>query len=333
MRQIRGRQEQLKRAMGRMKGDTQRRRQPRRPRRPAPTRNLPVSGSATRPELRVRRRTDDKGIAVFRHFQVYRRVQQKWWPPAQIDRFEAVLLMLLQPSPTRAFAGRPVPKDTVELRMPPTGSLALRTVDIEGRPFIHPVHADLRMQGPQVSPWTRMLLRKDHDKSEVVFPFVGLGLQFVAQCRLDDRDFSWSVPVFAGPNNADERVTVDVVVAPSEGMLAGRLLDKDGKPLADLRPTFLITSSAGRLEGENLITGSDGRFHMTHDVRDHHRPPFRLEIRQTYVTPVAGIAFNLKGLPRGRVTDLGDLRLDAFAAIATGVVTDDRCPPIPGATV
>ena len=94
-------------------------------------------------------KTDRDGIAVIRHFQVYRRQQQKWWPKQHVDRFEAVLLMPLQQAETRPFAGRPVPEETIELRLPPTGSIALRTVDLEGRPFTHPVHADLRMQTGQ----------------------------------------------------------------------------------------------------------------------------------------------------------------------------------------
>ena len=44
--------------------------------------------------------------------------------------------MPLQQAQSRPFAGRPVPTDTIELRLPPTGSIALRTVDLDGRPYL-----------------------------------------------------------------------------------------------------------------------------------------------------------------------------------------------------
>ena len=336
IRGIRERQARIKGAMSRLKGrrgDSDDKRRGKKRQRPAPrgkAAKLPVT---TRFELRARRRTDSAGIAVFRHFQVYRRKHEKWWPPQHIDRFEAVLLMPLQRPESRAFAGRPVPRETLELRLPPTGSIALRTVDLEGRPFTSPVHTDLRMQGEATVPWARVQRRKEQNETAIVFPFIGLGLQFTARCRLDDDDFRWSIPPFAGPSNPGERVTIDVVVAPKEGMLFGRLVDGTGKPLAGLRPSFLINTSAGRLEGEDVTTDNAGRFHLPYQVRDQHRAPFRLEIRRNSVRPVAGLAMDLPALPAGRVTDLGELRLDAFGAIAHGVVVDDRGQPIKGATV
>jgi hypothetical protein len=287
----------------------------------------------TSPDVRACRRTDAAGLAVFEHFQAYRRYQEKWWPQEHIDQFEAVLLMPLPMTESRVFHGRPVPTETMELQLPATGSIALRTVDLDGRPYTHPVHMDLRLAVEEAMPWTRLRQRKEQNRDEIVFPFVGLGLQFTLSCRLDDDDFRWQMPLFAGPVNPGEQVSVDVVVAPKDGMLFGRLLSQEGQPLAGLRPSFLINTSIGRLEGEDVTTDDDGRFHLPYQVRNSHLPPYRLEIRNKGARPVAGLAMRLPGLPAGRITDLGDLQLDGFGAIAYGMVVDDRGEPVKGAAL
>ena len=55
----------------------------------------------TENEVQARRRTDERGYAVFRHFQFSRERQEKWWPEEHRDRFEAVLSMPLA-APVRA---------------------------------------------------------------------------------------------------------------------------------------------------------------------------------------------------------------------------------------
>ncbi len=330
-RRVRGELGRMKRAgAGKGKGKGKRPGQPRR----ALARAEPAKPKITaRTEVRARRRTDSSGLAVFRHFQIYRRQQAAWWPQQYVDQFQAVLLMPLQQPEAASFSGRPAPTETLELRLPPTGSIALRTVDLDGRPFTHPVRADLRLHDAESVPWARLSERKAQNQTEIVFPFVGLGLRFTARCRLDDSDFRWTLPPFSGPINAGERVTIDVVVAPKEGMLFGRLLDRDSKPLAGARPTFLINSGAGRLEGEEVVLDKDGRFHLPYQVRDKHRGPFRLEIRHDDVKPIAGLVMALPRIPAGRVPDLGDLHIEDFGRIAFGTVTDDVGQPLRGANV
>ncbi|MEO6595845.1 MAG: carboxypeptidase-like regulatory domain-containing protein [Planctomycetota bacterium] len=286
----------------------------------------------TRPELRAQRRTDQEGLAVFRHFQIDHHDAEKSWPTAQKCRFEAVLLMPLQQPESRAFGHLPMPAEILlELRLPPTGSLALRTVDRDGRPFMHPVHAELRLENDVAVPWSRLQAKKAQNEEALVFPFVGLGLRFTAHCGLDDEDFDWQAPVFGGPIAPDERLVVDLVIAPSEGMLCGRLLDAAGRALGDAKVTFLISGLAGRLEGEELQLDHGGRFHLPYQMRPQHQPPFRLQIRRPGAVPIAGLAMPLASLPREHVTDLGDRRLDGLSVVALGIVVDDRGQPIAGA--
>jgi hypothetical protein len=286
-----------------------------------------------RAETRARRRTDAEGYAVFRHFQVYREHGEDWWPLGTLDRFEAVLLMPLQRPEGRVFAGRPVPAETIELQLPPVGSLALRTVDRDGRPFRHPVTARLAAVGADVAPWSRVEVRKEQDRSAIVVPFVGLDLLLTAECRLDDEDFRWRSPELVGPTAPGERATVDLVVAPDAGMLYGRLLDARSQPHVGLRATFLIQCLSGRLEGEEITLDREGRFHLPYLARPEQMPPYRLEIRRDDVQPPLGLAMPLETLPMAFVTDLGDLRLDGLDRIAHGRVVDDRGHPIAGASV
>lgn len=330
MEDLQKREAKLNTAMRRAKGDYSTQPKGRRDEsrgeknRPQPTTHI---------ELRARRYTDADGVALFRHFQVYRHEHEEWWPEHLVDQFEAVLLMPLKQPESRAFAGHPLSAETLELRMPPTGSIALRTVDLDGRPFSHPVNGDLRMDEPAAAPWTRMQMRKEQNEPSILFPFAGLGLEFIAHCRLDDNDFTWDLPTFFGPSTPGERITIDMVVAPDAGMLFGRLLDTAGKPLAGTAPTFLISSHAGRLEGEEVTLDTAGRFHLPFYVREPHAAPFRLEIRRNDVTPIAGRAMTLQALPEGRVTDLGDLRIDTLGRIAHGSVVNDLGEPIAGATI
>ena len=53
-------------------------------------------------ELLVRRCTDERGLAVFRHFQLHRHRAEAWWPFGYADRFEARVI-----SPTPGLKAMP----------------------------------------------------------------------------------------------------------------------------------------------------------------------------------------------------------------------------------
>ncbi len=287
----------------------------------------------TRYEVKARRRTDERGYAVFRHFQLVRHDQEKWWPDEHRDRFEAVLVAPLAEPVKAPFTGRPLPEEPVQLVMPPTGSVALRTVDRDGRPFTHPVRGSLRIDVRGSPTWARVQLRKEQDETEIVFDHVGVGVQLIADCRLDDQDFRWRSPTFAGPQVPGERRTVDLVVAPDAAMLYGRVLDDAGEAMASRELTFLINSKRGRLEGEEVVLDREGRFHLPYAPRDASVAPFRFQIRDEAHLEVPGFACTLPLLAAEGVTDLGDLQLGQLDQVAFGRVVDDLGEPVAGAHV
>ena len=283
--------------------------------------------------MKARRRTGAAGLAVFKHFQLYRERSASWWPKSYINSFEAVLMVPLAKPVRAAFGGQPVPESVIELRMPQTGSVALRTVDRDGRPFTQPVRAELRVAGMKSSPWARTSMRKLQNEREIVFPYVGVGADLDAFCRLDDNDFRWEMSAFPGPVEAGEQVAVDLIVAPGAAMLYGRLLDQDGAALAGAKTTLLINSVRGRLEGEEVTMDDQGRFHLPYNLSERHQSPWRLQVRYQGRTPVPGLAMTLATLPKEGVVDLGDLQIEEVAQITYGRVVNDLGEALVGARV
>ena len=247
--------------------------------------------------------------------------------------FEAALLMPLTAPVAKQITVDPLPEGVIVLQKPPTAALALRTVDRDGRPFTHPVRGQLELVGDELSAWTRVMLRKEQNERTIEFPHVGLGLLFQAACRLDDEDFRWRTGELRGPVAAGERLEVDLVVAPDAGMLYAKLTGDGGAPLAGVRPSFLITSQGGRLEGEEVVTDADGCFHLPYQVREGQNGPYRFEVRLDDAVPTRGFAAPLARLPVATVTDLGELLLSDLSAFARGVVVDDAGAPVAGASV
>lgn len=287
----------------------------------------------TRMDLKARRRTDERGLAVFRHFQLYRERGESWWPKEHQNRFQAVVMVPLAEAVRESFHGKPVPEGIIEMKLPATGSIALRTVDRDGRPFTHPVHGTLRMVDGKNPGWMRVPIRKKQNEREIVFPFVGLGMLMQSTCRLDDEDFRWTSPSFDGPQRAGDHVTVDLVVAPSDAMLHGRVFDVAGTPLANAKTTFLINSIRGRLEGEEVLLDDEGRFHLPFQLRNGHQAPFRLQVRHQDRLPVPGLARTLGVLPKQGVVDLGELQLGVMPPISFGRVVNDLGEGVVGARV
>ena len=82
-------------------------------------------------------------LGAHRHFQVLQRRDDPSWPEEHRGRFEVALSAPLAEPVAEEFSGEAVPDDVLVLRAPAGGTMTIRTVDADGRPFLHPVHVEL----------------------------------------------------------------------------------------------------------------------------------------------------------------------------------------------
>ena len=137
--------------------------------------------AVVREEL-ARRRTDAGGLAVFRHFQVLQRRDDPSWPEEHRGRFEVALSAPLAEPVAEEFSGEAVPDDVLVLRAPAGGTMTIRTVDADGRPFLHPVHVELfgtDEQGDTVGEGVKAT--KVQGAAALELPFVGVDLAVEAK--------------------------------------------------------------------------------------------------------------------------------------------------------
>ena len=278
----------------------------------------------------ARRESDDQGLAVFRHIQLLRRENDASWPEERRDRFEVALAAPLAEPVTSAFSDRSLPDEVIVLRSPDSGRVTMRMVDHAGRPFAHPVHVQLYRDGDE-SDEACVQAMKPQGEVALVMPHVGLDLKLLAHFQLDDDAFHWSTAIRT-PAQRGEHLELDVVVAPTAGMLFGEVQDAAGAPLGGATLDLAIHASEAQIEVERLQLDGEGRFHLPYARPPEMEGPFSLTVRRA-VTPVEGGEFVLAALPAARVIDVGALKIGQVSVLAAGVVVDDLGVPIAGASV
>lgn len=301
---------------------------------------------STRLELRARRETDEQGLAVVRHFQLYMRNQRgrggrggprgrgRTSQPVvpQPTNFQASLMVPLRQPVAEPFASDVFPSDPIVLRMPATGTVALNVTTPEGQPLLSSLTAELRVNGEGDVSWNRLSGRKPEGRGVVEFPFVGLGLWVQPRVWLPDDDFRWDGELAAGPGQSGERVVIDVPLGVGFSVLTGRLMNSDGEAMPRSRSTFTLSGSSGQFETEDLRSDGEGRFQFLFELANN-QPPFRLDITSRGGNPPVGAVTPLQPLVAGEARDLGDLEMKGFAVLAAGRVVDDRGRPVANATI
>ncbi|MCA8966024.1 MAG: hypothetical protein KDC48_14155, partial [Planctomycetes bacterium] len=224
------------------------------------------------------------------------------------------------------------PPQLIRLQLPATGSVLVRLVDTDGKPWANPQSADLSVFGPYAEQSVRLAIGEPTARGWL-FSHVGLDLglvagAFVAEYRETLRGRG------DGPARAGETATIDVVFGDDEVLLRGRLLGVDGTPLRDVQlPGFQLRNSG--YGGEVLRTDGDGVFAGLFNLTSSNDEPVRFEFSTTTrksPSPVAVAAIDVGPRQRGTI-EVGDLRLvDAPIRIAGQALRDDGEPAV-GATV
>ena len=304
---------------------------------------------STRLDLRARRETDEQGLAVVRHFQLYvpnqrrdrwrgrgrGRTEQPDVPPPPMN-FQASVMVPLRLPVAEPFASDILPSDPIVLRMPATGTVVLNVTTPAGDPLFSSLTAELRVNGEGGESWNRLSGRnpgrKRQGRGVVEFPFVGLGLWLQPHVWLPDDDFRWDGDLAAGPGQAGERVVVNVPLGAGFSVLTGRLVTIEGDAMPRSRSTFTLSGSSGQFETEDLTVDGEGRFQFLFEPLNN-QPPFRLDISSRGAKPQVGAVAELPPLVAGQAKDLGDLEMSGFAVIASGRVVDDRGRAVRNATI
>jgi len=322
-----------------------------------PGRLLPVAllmhrGNEEQANVLWRGRTDAKGEAVCRHFQLRR-------PPPQgrvEDRFAALLEMPAVEPIWTGFAGRPTTSTPVLLQVPPHGRVEATLTDHRGQPLLSPASVSLwidRNRDQKLSfPVPRNLDRPSYDKPAgeraVTFVPVASGAPLRIGARHGgDRMFSATETLWMPPGQ-DEVLQVAVPLDPQLALLAGRLWLPDGRPLGNTTVAAALWRADGPVGPLQLHPIGDGRFDLV--LRPAGAvPEFWLELRvpaEQAIQPrepgndpirlppegaELGARVRFAALQPGERRELGDVVLGELPPLCRGIVVDDLGEPIANA--
>lgn len=276
--------------------------------------------------------TDADGVAHLPHYRAL--IAGDWDFTAQ---YALSIAEPLSPTVNHFFEVAQPPRGRVELVLPPCGSVELK-LPPEGK-FRKVGLEALGAGSPDESDWPSFADGwRRPEKDVVVFPFVGLELELVPATRSEFMATSHAHSRLRGPRTAGERIVAQL--NPPQGLVQvrGRLLDANGAVLGAHH--LYATCSTGGAEDENRIqladlglsTDASGEFRFEFPHSD--ALAFDLDLRvSTLDYVVLGAVRRTNIARRGTELDLGDVTIQRWNVIASGVVVDALGNPAPEAYV
>lgn len=234
------------------------------------------------------------------------------------------------------------PRDVIELRLPPTGSLEIAVRDEAGVP-VGSDRVELGLDAfdapssilaiAEAGHWSRPRLSAD---GIARVPWLGLGLHLRATIREHEAPRDPETFAIIGPIAAGETKRCELVLGKGAlpwPVVTGRFVHRDGTPWppgeVEASPWFMPGASSAA-EQETIRIGADGRFRFS--VRAPRVPGgrrgFRLFARGDETRGLVIGALDLSRDFDAPVTELGDVVLDHGARIASGQVLDRERRPI-----
>lgn len=162
----------------------------------------------------------------------------------------------------------PVPAGVIDFQLPPSGKLKVKVVGVEnakGTVSIWSKDAETDERG-------NGLRDLEFSEGELTIPYVGLGLEFSLEMRLEGESGTRTQKV-VGPVMAGEVVSSTFTID-SKLSISGRFLDSKGKPITNKRvnaalaqrrkhydpPQISLISSTGYSKDQQLIVDEEGNF-------------------------------------------------------------------------
>ncbi|MGC6488797.1 MAG: hypothetical protein ACON4Z_14215 [Planctomycetota bacterium] len=294
--------------------------------------------------------TDGDGRARVPHFQLLRQPQPTDGPPAP-ERFAALVRLPTTPLTLVEFPGRPAPQQPVALTVPDLGRVAVQLRCHSGRALLSPARvgfgAERRPREEGAFPVSRRLLHQSAEKpvgdATVTLPYAQVGRASRVYARYPHERRASYAAASAGPTRRGELAEVRIQPLPEHAVLAGRLLDEAGAPLAGAVAQLTVWRGDQVQATAQVETVADGSWDCV--LRGHgEEAAWRVEFRREHIGPsleftgdpstwFTGASVAIGPWPGGRRTELGDVRMTALPLLCAGQVIDGAGRPVAGARV
>ena len=293
--------------------------------------------------------TDRDGRARVGHFQLLRRP-----PPPTEDaapaRFAALVPLPTAPLTLTEFAGRPAPSEAVRLTVPALVAVEVELTCHSGRPLLSPARvgfgAERGRREAGAFPVSRRLLHQAAQKpvgvAKVTLPSAQVGRAFRVYARYPHERRASYAEATTERAEAAALAAVRIPPLPEHAVLAGRLLDEAGEPLAGARAQLTVWRGDQVQATAQIQTVADGSWDCVlrgHGEEAAWRVELRCELEPRRVEGsrrpgfVVGASVPLGPWPGGRRAEVGDVRMSPLPLLCEGKVIDGAGRPVADAQV
>lgn len=288
----------------------------------------------------ARQPTGPEGIAEFRHVAAFTRVVT----PFESADFLAALAVLLPQPVSFKFDFAQLPAEPIELVLPPTGSVRVRLLDVDGKAYAarQLVALSIARSNPEDDDDFLAPGMPGFDAAVAIaeggavsYPFVGLGLMLQASAQFPEAPKA-SQARAAGPQRAGEAVEFELRRDVDFLLLIAQILH-DEKPVAerDFMVRVIRSSEEGEWdESKGARTDAEGRVRVGVLANETAGEAVRIEwrLQSPPGEPMLFAETRVERLEVGEV-DLGVLRLQPAPILAAGIVLGPDGAPLPSAGV
>lgn len=229
------------------------------------------------------------------------------------------------------------PNETLELRLPATGSVQVELEAALPESWVALEVFDLDEVPDEVERERDFETWLPLEDGKVRFPCVEVGRQVLVWLRTGDFEAPADDVLRRGPGAQGESVVLRLQAKLQGATFAGRALDEQGAPLVDMDFTAdLYDVRQNRREHvlrESGRTESDGRFVFSTADDITSATQLELNLRDERNVSLGGARVSFAPASAGATVELGDVRLVATSVLAAGRVLDVAGQPVPRAWV
>jgi hypothetical protein len=229
------------------------------------------------------------------------------------------------------------PTETLELRLPAVGSVQVELESAPPESWVALEVFDLDEVPDEVERERDFETWLPLEDGKVTFPCVEVGRQLLVWLRSRDVEAPVDDVLRRGPRAHGESVVLRLQAKPQGATFAGRAVDDQGAPLAEMDFTAdLYVVQQNRREHVERASGrteADGRFVFSTAEDSTAATQLELNLRDERNVALGGARVSFAPPAAGATVELGDVRLVATSVLAAGRVLDVAGQPVPRAWV